>query len=78
MDAPNPSFSEASPLLANLPSRGIFSSTVVSSRHVGKESEMLNLDVQALERKSTVNAGYINEAVQLYEQNSMHELFQGN
>ncbi|KAL2338260.1 hypothetical protein Fmac_012706 [Flemingia macrophylla] len=43
---------------------------------VGKESEMLNQEVQALERKSTVNAGYINEAVQLYEQNSMHELFQ--
>ncbi|TKY54971.1 chromosome, centromeric region [Spatholobus suberectus] len=43
---------------------------------VGKESEMLNQEIQALERKSTVNVGYINEAVQLYEQNSMHELFQ--
>lgn len=43
---------------------------------VGKESEMLNQEIQALERKSTVNAGCINEAVQLYKQNSMHELFQ--
>ncbi|RDY10182.1 Protein MIS12-like protein [Mucuna pruriens] len=43
---------------------------------VGKESEMLNQEIQALERKSTGNAGYINEAVQLCEQNSMHELFQ--
>lgn len=37
---------------------------------VGKESEMLNQEIQALERQSTLNAGYINEAVQLYEQNS--------
>lgn len=43
---------------------------------VGKESEMLNQELQALERKSTASAGCINEAVQLYEQNSMHELFQ--
>ncbi|KAK7330234.1 hypothetical protein VNO77_24422 [Canavalia gladiata] len=43
---------------------------------VGKESEKLDQEIQALERKSTVNAGYINEAVKLYEQNSMHELFQ--
>ncbi|BAT76462.1 Protein MIS12-like protein [Vigna angularis] len=43
---------------------------------VAKDSEMLNQEVQLLERKSTVNAGYINEAVQLYEQNSMNELFQ--
>uniref|UniRef100_A0A0R0FJP6 Uncharacterized protein n=1 Tax=Glycine max TaxID=3847 RepID=A0A0R0FJP6_SOYBN len=44
---------------------------------VGKESEMLNQEMQALERKSAVNvAGHINEAVQLYEQNSMHEVFQ--
>ncbi|KAH1248539.1 Protein MIS12 [Glycine max] len=44
---------------------------------VGKESEMLNQEIQALERKSIVNAaGHINEAVQLYEQNSMHEVFQ--
>ncbi|XP_020228239.1 protein MIS12 homolog isoform X1 [Cajanus cajan] len=42
---------------------------------VGKESEVLNQEIQALERKSTVNAGFINEAVQLYEQNSMHEMF---
>jgi len=45
---------------------------------VAKDSEMLNQEIQVLERKSTINAGYINEAVQLYEQNSMHELFQGN
>ncbi|RZC10490.1 Protein MIS12-like isoform B [Glycine soja] len=46
---------------------------------VGKESEMLNQEIQALERKSIVNAaGHINEAVQLYEQNSMHEVFQGD
>ncbi|KAK7388808.1 hypothetical protein VNO78_23635 [Psophocarpus tetragonolobus] len=45
---------------------------------MGKESEMLSQEIQALERKSmsTVNVGYINEAIQLYEQNSMHELFQ--
>lgn len=45
---------------------------------MAKDSEMLNQEIQLLERKSTVNAGYINEAVQLYEQNSMNELFQGN
>ena len=39
---------------------------------------MLNQEIQALEMQSTVNARYINEAVQLYEQNSLHELFQGN
>ncbi|BAT76479.1 hypothetical protein LR48_Vigan01g269100 [Vigna angularis] len=43
---------------------------------VAKDSEMLNQEIQLLERKSTVNAGYINEAVQLYEKNSMNELFQ--
>ncbi|QCD80767.1 protein MIS12 homolog [Vigna unguiculata] len=43
---------------------------------VAKDSEMLNQEIQLLERNSTVNAGYINEAVQLYEQNSMNELFQ--
>lgn len=36
---------------------------------------MLNQEIQALERQSTLNAGYINEAVQLYEQNS--SLFEG-
>ena len=39
---------------------------------------MLNQEIQLLETKSSINAGYINEAVQLYEQNSMHELFEGN
>ncbi|KAJ1394723.1 hypothetical protein SESBI_33973 [Sesbania bispinosa] len=43
---------------------------------VGKESEMLNQEIQALKKQSTPNARYINEAVQLYEQNSSHELFQ--
>ncbi|XP_061365204.1 protein MIS12 homolog [Gastrolobium bilobum] len=43
---------------------------------VGKESEMLNHEIHTLERQSTLSAGYINEAVQLYEQNSLHELFQ--
>nr|AFK36147.1 unknown [Lotus japonicus] len=43
---------------------------------VGKESEMLNQEVQALERQTTLNARYINEAVKSYEQNSSHELFQ--
>ncbi|KAE9601887.1 hypothetical protein Lal_00041024 [Lupinus albus] len=41
---------------------------------VGKESEMLNQEIQALERQSSLNAGYIEEAVRLYEQNSL--LFQ--
>ncbi|KAL2321688.1 hypothetical protein Fmac_026067 [Flemingia macrophylla] len=35
MDAPNPSSSGASPFLANLPSRGLFSSTVASSHPGG-------------------------------------------
>ncbi|KAK7265056.1 hypothetical protein RJT34_32672 [Clitoria ternatea] len=43
---------------------------------VGKETGMLNREIQALEGKSTVNVGHVNEAVQLYEQNNMHELFQ--
>ncbi|XP_019439115.1 PREDICTED: protein MIS12 homolog isoform X2 [Lupinus angustifolius] len=41
---------------------------------VGEESEMLNQEIQALERQSSLNAGYIEEAVRLYEQNSL--LFQ--
>ena len=45
---------------------------------MAEDSEMLNQEIQLLERKSSINAGYINEAVHLYEQNSMHELFQGN
>ncbi|KAL9326316.1 hypothetical protein ACSQ67_006961 [Phaseolus vulgaris] len=43
---------------------------------VAQDSEMLNQEIQLLETKSSINAGYINEAVQLYEQNSMHELFE--
>jgi hypothetical protein len=42
---------------------------------------VLNHELQALERHSASNnrcAGFINEALQLYEQNSVHDLFQGN
>jgi hypothetical protein len=45
---------------------------------VGKESEMLSQEIHALERQSSHNARYIKEAVQLFEQNSYTELFQGN
>ncbi|KAL1367794.1 hypothetical protein HN51_021915 [Arachis hypogaea] len=41
---------------------------------VGKEFEVLNHEIQILEKQSTVNAHYVNNAVQLYEQN--HVLFQ--
>ncbi|WVZ09362.1 hypothetical protein V8G54_013892 [Vigna mungo] len=34
---------------------------------VAKDSEMLNQEIQLLERKSTVNAGYINEALVNYK-----------
>ncbi|XP_024638659.1 protein MIS12 homolog isoform X2 [Medicago truncatula] len=44
--------------------------------NVGKESEMLNQEIHALESQSSHNARYINEAVQLFEQNSYTELFQ--
>ncbi|MCH84914.1 hypothetical protein A2U01_0005752, partial [Trifolium medium] len=44
---------------------------------VGKESEMLSQEIHALERQSSHNARYINEAVQLFEQNPYNELFQG-
>ncbi|KAJ7978806.1 protein MIS12-like [Quillaja saponaria] len=46
---------------------------------VGKESEMLSQELQELERHSTsINqcAGAINEALQLYEQNPLNEMFQ--
>ncbi|KAI9088394.1 hypothetical protein K1719_029843 [Acacia pycnantha] len=43
---------------------------------VGKASEMLNQEVQALERRSTSNSGLINETLLLRDQNSFHELFQ--
>jgi len=45
---------------------------------VGKESEMLNQEIHALESQSSHNVRYINEAVQLFDQNSYTELFQGN
>ena len=48
---------------------------------VGKESAVLNRELQAFKRQSTsinCSAGFVNEALQLYEQNSMHDLFQGN
>ncbi|RZB56661.1 hypothetical protein D0Y65_045681 [Glycine soja] len=44
MDAPNPSSSGASPFLANLPSRGLFSSTVVSSNPGGMRVYVCNHD----------------------------------
>ncbi|RYR11714.1 hypothetical protein Ahy_B04g069233 isoform A [Arachis hypogaea] len=43
---------------------------------VGKEFEVLNHEIQTLEKQSTVNAHYVNNAVQLYEQNNFHVLFQ--
>nr|XP_004508604.1 protein MIS12 homolog [Cicer arietinum] len=43
---------------------------------VEKESEMLNQEIYDLERQSSFNARCINEAVQLFEQNSYPELFQ--
>ncbi|XP_059455429.1 protein MIS12 homolog [Corylus avellana] len=46
---------------------------------VEKESTVLNHELQALERHSASNnrcAGFVNEALQLYEQNSVHDLFQ--
>lgn len=42
---------------------------------------MLNRELQAFKRQSTSSnhcVGVVNEALQLYEQNSMHDLFQGN
>ena len=48
---------------------------------VGKESAVLNRELQAFKRQSTSSnhcVGVVNEALQLYEQNSMHDLFQGN
>jgi hypothetical protein len=39
---------------------------------------MLSQEIHALERQSSHNARYIKEAVQLFEQNSYTELFQGN
>jgi len=39
---------------------------------------MLNQEIHALESQSSHNARYINEAVQLFKQNSYTELFQGN
>ncbi|CAI8610306.1 unnamed protein product [Vicia faba] len=41
---------------------------------VGKESEMLNQEIQALPKHSSLNALHINEAVQLLEQNSQEVL----
>uniref|UniRef100_A0A5B6YPB3 Centromere protein Mis12 n=1 Tax=Davidia involucrata TaxID=16924 RepID=A0A5B6YPB3_DAVIN len=46
---------------------------------VGKETAELNRELQALERQSVVSnrcAGSVNEALQLYEQHSMHDMFQ--
>ncbi|KAI4344021.1 hypothetical protein L6164_011298 [Bauhinia variegata] len=43
---------------------------------VTKEFEMLNQELQALEKRSPSSVEYINEALQSYEQNSLHQLFQ--
>ncbi|KAI4346261.1 hypothetical protein L6164_013328 [Bauhinia variegata] len=44
---------------------------------VTKESETLNQELQALEKRSPSSVEYIIEALQSYEQNFLHELFQG-
>ncbi|KAF8399202.1 hypothetical protein HHK36_015067 [Tetracentron sinense] len=46
---------------------------------VGKESAELNRELRALERQSVLSnncVGSVNEALQLYEQNSVHDMFQ--
>ncbi|KAI9108513.1 hypothetical protein K1719_020397 [Acacia pycnantha] len=43
---------------------------------VGKESETLNQEFQALERQHTSNSGLINETLKFHDQDSMHVLFQ--
>ncbi|XP_028763619.1 protein MIS12 homolog [Neltuma alba] len=43
---------------------------------VRKTSELLNQEVQELERRSTFNSGLISETLPLHDQNSVHELFQ--
>lgn len=48
---------------------------------VRKENFVLNQELQALERQtasSNSQVNYFNEALQLYEQNSVNEMFQGN
>lgn len=47
---------------------------------VAKESAELNRELQALERQSVLSnqcTGSVNEALQLYEQNKVHDMFQG-
>ncbi|XP_054797407.1 protein MIS12 homolog [Prosopis cineraria] len=43
---------------------------------VGKESELLNKEFQALQMRHSSESGLINETLQFYDQDSMHELFQ--
>ncbi|KAK9278841.1 hypothetical protein L1049_028420 [Liquidambar formosana] len=46
---------------------------------VGKESSELNRELRALEKQSVSSdhcAGSVNEALQLYQQNSVHDMFQ--
>ncbi|KAH7690931.1 Centromere protein Mis12 protein [Dioscorea alata] len=46
---------------------------------VGKESSELHREIQALEKQASLNNSYnasVAEALQLYEPNSMHEMFQ--
>lgn len=51
------------------------------SLQVGEESAALNRELQLLERQSVSSdrlSVLINETLQLYDQNSFHEMFQGN
>lgn len=50
------------------------------SLQVGEESAALNRELQLLERQSVSSdrlSVLINETLQLYDQNSFHEMFQG-
>lgn len=48
---------------------------------VGEESAALNRELQILEQQSASSdrlSALVNETLQLYDQNSFHEVFQGN
>ena len=47
---------------------------------MARESAELNRELQALERQSVLSnhcTGSVDEALQLYEQNKVHDMFQG-
>lgn len=51
------------------------------SLQVGEESAALNRELQLLERQSVSSdrlSVLVDETLQLYNQNSFHEMFQGN